>query len=57
VLTVFKSTSEVHSMWHNIWVVTMTVGKMWAVGFYSVPLHKSDSSMRDIFCYSQILPQ
>jgi hypothetical protein len=37
-----KSTVEVQSVWHGIYVATETGGQMWAVAYYSVRLRKSD---------------
>jgi hypothetical protein len=37
-----KSTVEVHSVWHDIYVATETGGQMRAVVYYSVRLRKSD---------------
>jgi hypothetical protein len=36
-----KSTVEVHSVWHDIYVATKTGGQMPAVVYYSVRLRKS----------------
>jgi hypothetical protein len=42
VLKIAKSTVEVHSVWHNIYVAAETGGQMRAVVYYSVRLRKSD---------------
>jgi hypothetical protein len=58
VLKIVKSTVEVHSVWHDIYVATETGGQMRAVVCYSVRLRKSDSTRaRDLRCDEQILPQ
>jgi hypothetical protein len=48
-LKIAKSTVEVHSVWHNIYVATETGGQMRAVVYYSVRLRKSDRErVRDL---------
>jgi hypothetical protein len=42
VLKIAKSTVEVHSLWHDIYVATETGGQMWAFVYYSVLLRKSE---------------
>jgi hypothetical protein len=42
VLKIAKSTVEVHSLWHDIYVVTDTGWQMRAVVYYSVLLGKRD---------------
>jgi hypothetical protein len=39
---VAKSTVEVHSVWHDIYVATGTGGQIRAVVYYSLRLRKSD---------------
>jgi hypothetical protein len=58
VLKISKSTVEVHSVWHDIYVATETGGKMRAVLYYSMRLRKSDRERaRDLRRDAQILPQ
>jgi hypothetical protein len=58
VLKTAKSTVEVHSVWHDIYVATETGGQMWAVVCYSVRLRKSDrKNVTDQRRDTQILPQ
>jgi hypothetical protein len=58
VLKIAKSTVEVHSVWHNIYVATDTGGQMGAVVCYSVRLRKSDrEKARDLLRDVQILLQ
>jgi hypothetical protein len=42
VLKIAKSTVEVHSVWHDIYVASETGGQMRAVVYYSGRLRKSD---------------
>jgi hypothetical protein len=42
VLKIVKSTVEVHSVWHDIYVATKAGGQMRAVVYYSVRLRKSE---------------
>jgi hypothetical protein len=42
VLNTAKNPVEVHSVWHDIYVVTETGGQMQAVVYYSVRLRKND---------------
>jgi hypothetical protein len=58
VLKIAKSTVEVHSVWHDIYVATETGGKMRAVVCYSVRLRNSDRERaRDLRRDAQILNQ
>jgi hypothetical protein len=58
VLKTAKSTVEVHSLWHDIYVATETGRQMRAVVYYSVRLRKSDrEKARDLSRVAQILPQ
>jgi hypothetical protein len=58
VLKIAKSTVEVHSVWHGIYIATETGGQMRAVVYYSVRLRKSDRERtRDLRRDAQILPQ
>jgi hypothetical protein len=53
-----KSTVEVHSVWHDIYVATEAGRQMRAVVYYSVRLRKSDRERaRDLRRDAQILPQ
>jgi hypothetical protein len=57
VLKTAKSTVEVHSVWHDIYVATETGGQMRAVVYHSVRLRKSDRERaRDLRRDAQILP-
>jgi hypothetical protein len=57
VLKTAKSTVEVHSVWHDIYVATETGGQMRAVVYYSVRLRKGDRERaRDLRRVAQILP-
>jgi hypothetical protein len=42
VIKIAKSTVEVHSVWHDIYIATETGGQMRAVVYYSVRLRKSE---------------
>jgi hypothetical protein len=56
VLKTAKSTVEVHTVWHDIYVATETGGQMRAVVCYSVRLRKSDRERaRDLSRDAQIL--
>jgi hypothetical protein len=56
VLKITKSTVEVHSVWHDIYVATETGGQMRAVVYYSARLRKSDHErVRDLRRDAQIL--
>jgi hypothetical protein len=58
VLKIAKSTVEVHSVWHDIYVATETGGQMRAAVCYSVRLRKSDREIaRDLRRDAQILSQ
>jgi hypothetical protein len=58
VLKTAKSTVEVHSVWHDIYVATETGGQMRAVVYYSARLRKSDCERAtDLRRDAQILPQ
>jgi hypothetical protein len=58
VLKTAKSTVEVHSVWHDIYVATGTGGQMRAVVCYSVRLLESDRvRARDLRRDAQILTQ
>jgi hypothetical protein len=58
VIKTAKSTVEVHSVWHDIYVATETGGHMRAVVYYSVRLRKRDRERaRDLRRVAQILPQ
>jgi hypothetical protein len=58
VLKNVKSTVELHSVWHNIYVATETGGQMRAVVYYSVRLRNSDRERtRDLSRDAQILLQ
>jgi hypothetical protein len=58
VLKVAKSTVELHSVWHDIYVATETGGQMRAVVYYSVRLRKTDRERaRELRRDTQILPQ
>jgi hypothetical protein len=58
VLKIAKSTVEVHSVWHDIYVATETGWQMRAVVYYSVRLRKSDRERpRYLRRDAQILPQ
>jgi hypothetical protein len=58
VLKIAKSTVEVRSVWHDIYVVTETGGQMRPVVYYFVRLRKSDRERaRDLRRDAQILPQ
>jgi hypothetical protein len=58
VLKTAKSTVEVHSVCHDIYVATETGGQMRAVVYSSVRLCKSDRERpRDLYRDTQILPQ
>jgi predicted membrane-bound mannosyltransferase len=57
VLKIAKSTVEVHSVWHDIYVATETGGQMRDVVYYSVRLRKSDRERaRELRRDAQILP-
>jgi hypothetical protein len=56
VIKIAKSTVEVHSVWHDIYVATEAGGQMRAVVWYSVRLRKSDREWaRDLRRDAQIL--
>jgi hypothetical protein len=58
VLKTTKSTVEVYSVWHDMYVATETGGQMRAVVYYSARLRKSDRERaRDLRRDVQILPQ
>jgi hypothetical protein len=58
VLKTAKSTVEVHSVWHDIYIATETGGQMRAVVYCSVRLRKSDREIaRDLRRDAQILPR
>jgi hypothetical protein len=58
VLKSAKSTVEVHSVWHDIYVATETGGQMRAVVYFSVRLRKSEPRRsEDLRRDAQILPQ
>jgi hypothetical protein len=58
VLKIAKITTEVHSMWHNIYIATETGRHMRAVLYYSMCLRKSDcKETGDLRCDEQMLPQ
>jgi hypothetical protein len=58
VLKIAKSTVEVHSVRHDIYVTTETGGQMRAVVYYSARLRKSDRERtRDLRRDARILPQ
>jgi hypothetical protein len=58
VLKIAKSTAEVHSLRHDIYVATETGGWMRAVVYHSVRLPKSDRERaRDLRRCAQILAQ
>jgi hypothetical protein len=58
VLKIARSTVEVHSVCHDIYVATETAGQMRAAVYYSVRLRKSDrEGARDLRRDAQILPQ
>jgi hypothetical protein len=58
VLNIAKSTVEVHSVWHDMYVPTETGGQIRAVECYSVRLRKNDRERaRDQRRDAQILPQ
>jgi hypothetical protein len=58
VLKIAKSTVEVHSVWHDIYVATETGGQMRAVVCHSVRLRNSYRERpRDLRRDAQILPQ
>jgi hypothetical protein len=58
VLKTAKSTVEVHSVWHDIYIATETGGQMRAVVYYSARLRNSDRERaRDLRRDAQILPQ
>jgi hypothetical protein len=53
-----KTTVEVQSVWHDIYVATETGWQMRAVEYYSVRLRKRDRERaRDLRRDAQILPQ
>jgi hypothetical protein len=56
VLKTAKSTVEVHSVWHNIYVATETGGQMRAVVCYSVRLRKLSDEAGLVYSTRHLLP-